>query len=64
MPKLSAAAEADKKIPCTAARARRVTFAQVNANPTKWEALCVISPFGEAPEPREYSKNWRVPAKP
>lgn len=58
MPKLSEAAEADKKIPCTVERARRVTFAEVRADPLKWEALCVMSPLGQAPEPRERSKNW------
>ena len=61
MPKLSEAAEADKKIPCTAERARRVTFAEVEADPLKWEALCVMSPLGQAPEPREKSKNWDAP---
>jgi len=58
MPKLSEAAEADKKMPCTAGRARQATFAEVAADPLKWEALCVISPLGQAPEPREMSKNW------
>ncbi|HEX8481201.1 MAG TPA: alpha/beta hydrolase-fold protein [Allosphingosinicella sp.] len=58
MPKLGEAAEADKKIPCTAQRARRVTFAEVEADPAKWEALCVLSPLGQAPEPREWSRNW------
>lgn len=58
MPKLSAAAEADKKIPCTAARARRVTFAEVEADPAKWEALCVLSPLGQARDRREFSRNW------
>lgn len=58
MPKLSDAAEADKKIPCTAERARRVTFAEVNADPARWEAFCILSPLGQAPEPRERSSNW------
>jgi hypothetical protein len=58
VPKLSEAAEADKKIPCTAERARRITFAEANADPVKWEAFCVLSPFGQGPEPREQSKNW------
>ena len=58
MPKLSEAAEADKKIPCTAERARRASFAEIAADPEKWEALCVLSPLGQAPEPRETSKNW------
>ena len=58
MPKLSEAAEADKKIPCTAERARRATFAEVEADPAKWEALCVLSPLGEAPVPRDWSRNW------
>jgi uncharacterized protein len=61
MPKLSEAAEADKKIPCTAERARRVTFAEVDADQQRWEALCVLSPLGQAPEPRESSKNWVPP---
>ncbi len=61
MPKLSEAAEADKKIPCTPERARRVTFAEVEADPGRWEALCVISPLGQAPEPRERSRNWDSP---
>lgn len=60
MPKLSEAAEADKKIPCTAERASRVTFAEVEADPEGWEALCVLSPLGHAPEPREWSKNWET----
>ncbi len=59
MPALSEAAEADKAIPCTTERARRVTFAEVNAEPRRWEALCVLSPLGRAPEPREQSDNWR-----
>ena len=58
VPKLSEAAEADKKIPCTVERARRISFAEANADPVKWEALCVISPFGQGPEPREQSRNW------
>lgn len=58
MPKLSDAAEADKKIPCTAERARRITFAEVEADPERWEALCVLSPLGQAPAPREWSRNW------
>ena len=58
MPRLSEAAEADKRIPCTAERAHRVTFAEVEADPQRWEALCVLSPLGQAPEPRERSKNW------
>lgn len=61
MPKLSPEAEADKKIECTTDRARPVTFAEVNANPGKWEALCVLPPLGQAPEPRERSKNWGAP---
>jgi hypothetical protein len=61
MPRLSEAAEADKKIPCTAQRARRVTFAEVEADPAKWEALCVLSPLGQAPELRETSRNWDAP---
>ncbi len=59
MPALSPEAEADKRIPCTAERARRVTFAEVNADPRRWEALCVVPPLGQAPEPRERSANWR-----
>jgi predicted alpha/beta superfamily hydrolase len=55
---LSAAAEADKKIPCTAERAQRVTFAEVNREPARWEAFCVLPPLGQAPEPRLRSKNW------
>lgn len=58
MPELSAEAQADKKIECTAERARPVTFAVVNANPQKWEALCVMPALGQAAEPRERSKNW------
>jgi predicted alpha/beta superfamily hydrolase len=61
MPKLSEAAEADKKIPCTAARASRITFAEVEADPARWEALCVLSPLGQAEEPRESSRNWDAP---
>ena len=61
VPKLSEAAEADKKIPCTAERARRVTFAEIAADPLKWEALCVMSPLGQASEPRETSRNWDAP---
>lgn len=59
MPALSEAAEADKRVPCTAERARRVTFTEVNADPARWEAFCVLSPFGQAEEPREQSRNWR-----
>ena len=58
MPPLSDAAQADKKIPCTAARAARVTFAQIRTEPQRWEALCVLSPLGQAPAPRERSANW------
>lgn len=58
MPALSEAAEADKRIPCTAERAQRVTFAQANADPRRWEAFCILSPLGQAPEPREQSANW------
>jgi hypothetical protein len=58
MPKLSEQAEADKKILCTAERARKVSFAEVNADPARWEALCVLSPFGQALESRERSSNW------
>ena len=58
MPALSEAAEADKRIPCTAERARRVTIAEANADPRRWEALCIVSPLGQAPEPREHSANW------
>jgi hypothetical protein len=64
VPALSAEAEADKKIPCTIDRARPVTFAEVNADPRKWEAWCVRSPFGQAPEPRERSANWDERADP
>jgi hypothetical protein len=55
---LSAAAEADRKIPCTAERAKRVTFAEINRKRERWEAFCVMSPFGEAPAPRLRSTNW------
>jgi hypothetical protein len=58
MPALSAEAEADRKIECTAERARPVTFAEVNEHPRKWEALCVMPALGQAPQPRERSKNW------
>lgn len=58
MPALSPEAEADKKIECTAERARPVTFAEVNADPEKWEALCVLPALGQEQEPREQSKNW------
>lgn len=58
MPRLSEAAEADKKIPCTAERAQRVTFAEIHADPSRWEALCLLPPLGQAPEPRERSRNW------
>ena len=58
MPPLSEAAQADKKIPCTAERAARVAFAQIRAEPERWEALCVLSPLGQAPAPRERSANW------
>lgn len=61
MPKLSEAAEADKRIPCTAERAHRVSFAEVEADPARWEALCVLSPLGQAPERRERSRNWDSP---
>jgi uncharacterized protein len=60
MPELSAEAQADKKVECTAERARPVTFAEVKANPAKWEALCVMPGLGQAPEPRERSKNWEA----
>jgi predicted alpha/beta superfamily hydrolase len=59
VPALSEAAAADRAIPCTAERARRVTFAEVNADPRRWEAFCILSPFGQGPEPREHSRNWR-----
>jgi hypothetical protein len=62
MQPLSEAAEADKRVPCTAERARPVTFAEVNADPRRWEAFCILSPFGQAPEPREHSRNWRLEA--
>jgi hypothetical protein len=58
MPALSEAAEADKRVPCTAERARHVTFAEVNADLRRWEAFCILSPLGQAPEPRERSANW------
>lgn len=70
MPELTADQQADKKIPCTIERARPVTFAEVNADPRKWEAYCVLPPLGQAPEPRERSANWNerpapaVPASP
>jgi hypothetical protein len=55
---LSPEAEADKMIPCTAERAHRVTFAEIEADPQRWEAFCVMPPLGQAPEPREHSANW------
>jgi hypothetical protein len=58
VPALSEAANADRVIPCTAERARRVTFAQVNAPSRRWDAFCILSPLGQAPEPREHSRNW------
>ncbi|HZF95473.1 MAG TPA: alpha/beta hydrolase-fold protein [Allosphingosinicella sp.] len=58
-PVLSEAAIADRAIPCTRDRARTVTFAEVHANPARWEAFCILSPLGQAPEPREHSRNWR-----
>jgi hypothetical protein len=58
VPVLSEAAEADKKVECTTARARPVTFAEINADPGKWEALCVLPALGQAPEPRERSRTW------
>ncbi len=58
MPPLSEAAEADKKIPCTAERAQRVSFSQVTADPARWEAFCILSTLGDGPEPRERSTNW------
>jgi predicted alpha/beta superfamily hydrolase len=64
VPKLSEAAEADKKIPCTAERARPVTLAEVNGDPQRWEAFCVMSPLGQAPEPRERSRNWGGASRP
>ena len=57
-PVLSEAATADRAVPCTAERAQRVTFAQVNADPDRWAAFCILSPLGQAPEPREHSRNW------
>jgi hypothetical protein len=62
MPPLSEAAQADKKLACTTERARRVTFAEVNADPQRWEALCVLPALGQAPEPRERSANWSTAA--
>jgi hypothetical protein len=56
---LSEAARADRAVPCTAERARRVTFAEANADPARYEAFCILSPFGQAPEPREHSRNWQ-----
>lgn len=61
MAPLSAAAAADKKVECTAERAKPVTFAAVNADPQRWEALCVLPALGQAPEPRERSANWGKP---
>jgi hypothetical protein len=58
---LSAAAEADRKLPCNLKRAKRVTFAEMNRAPEKWDAFCVVTPLGEAPEPRLRSKNWFAP---
>jgi hypothetical protein len=58
MPPLSPEAQADKKIPCTA---ERVTFAGAHADPRKWEAFCILSPVGQAPTPREKSRNWKGP---
>jgi predicted alpha/beta superfamily hydrolase len=58
MPELTAEQQADKKVACTTERARPVTFAEVNADPRKWEAYCVLPPLGQAPEPRERSANW------
>jgi len=55
---LSAAAEADRKIPCTTKRAKHVTFAEINRAPERWDAFCVVTPLGEAPEPRLRSTNW------
>lgn len=60
MPALSQAAQGDKKTPCTPERARRVTLAEVNADERKWEALCILTPLGQAPEPRETSRNWTL----
>jgi hypothetical protein len=62
MKPLSAAAEADRKVPCTAERAKRVTFAEIDKAPARWEAFCLLSPLGEAPEPRLRSRNWYAPA--
>ena len=65
MPELSAAAQADKKIECTAERATPVTFAEIEADPQRWEAFCVLPPLGQAPEPRVRSANWNDrPARP
>jgi hypothetical protein len=58
MPALSEAAQADTRVPCTAERAQRVTFAEVAADPQRYEAFCLLSPLGQAPEPREVSANW------
>jgi predicted alpha/beta superfamily hydrolase len=58
MPVLSAEAQADVRLPCTAERARRVTFPEIAANPARWEAMCVVTPLGQAPVPRERSPNW------
>jgi hypothetical protein len=58
VPVLGEAAEADERVPCTAERAQRVTFAEVAADPRRYEAMCVLSPLGQAPEPREVSANW------
>lgn len=58
MPKLSPAAEADRKIPCTVERARPVTFAEVNADPDRWAALCALPTLGRAPVRVERSANW------
>jgi predicted alpha/beta superfamily hydrolase len=55
---LSPEAVADTKIPCTAERAKRVTFAEIHRDPDRWEAYCVLPPLGQAPEPRERSGNW------
>ena len=58
MPELSEAARADAAIPCTRERARRVSFAQVHAEPGRWDAFCILPALGQAPEPREHSANW------
>lgn len=55
---LSDAAEADKRIPCTAERAQPVTLEHVNSDASRWEAFCLLSPLGQGPEPRETSANW------